>query len=79
MPARQQLTATDREEISRGIAEQVQGKTIAARIGRCPSVVSRDIRRHGGRLLYRATLAGTTAAGSRRRLKTRKLDANPVL
>ena len=79
MPARRMLTEADREEISRGIAEQVEGKVIAERIGRCPSIVSRDIRRHGGRLLYRATVAGVTATGSRRRSNSRKLDADPVL
>ena len=46
---RRQLTDDDREEISRGIAEQAEGKVIAERIGRSPSVVSREIARHGGR------------------------------
>ncbi len=73
------LTEADREEISRGIAEQVQGRVIAARIGRAPSVVCRDIARHGGRAGYRATAAGRVARASRRRPKTRKLDADPDL
>ncbi|MGQ0572891.1 MAG: IS30 family transposase [Pseudonocardia sp.] len=73
------LTEADREEISRGIAEQLEGKAIAARIGRCPSVVSRDISRHGGRTGYRAVAARRVAAEQRRRPKTRKLDADPVL
>jgi len=73
------LTDEDREEISRGIAEQAQGKVIAARIGRCPSVIGRDIARHGGRVAYRATVAARAAARARRRPKTRKLDADPVL
>lgn len=79
MQVGRQLTDDDREETSRGIAEQAEGKTIAARIGRCPSVISRDIARHGGRRSYRATVAARVAVGSRRRPKTRKIDANPAL
>ncbi len=48
------VSAADREEISRGIAENAEGKLIAGRIARCPSVVSREISRHGGRAGYRA-------------------------
>ena len=76
---RRMLGAADREEISRGIAEGVEGVVIAARIGRDPSVVSRDIARHGGRERYRATRAGRVAARTRCRPKARKLDADPVL
>jgi IS30 family transposase len=73
------LTAADREEISRGIAQDQPGVVIAARIGRDPSVVSREIARHGGRDRYRASRASRAAARDRRRPKTRKLDADPVL
>ncbi len=76
---RRMLSAADREEISRGIAEGAEGVVIAARIGRVPSVVSRDIARHGGRERYRATRAGRVAARARCRPKVRKLDADPVL
>nr|MDQ2710145.1 helix-turn-helix domain-containing protein [Actinomycetota bacterium] len=54
---RAQLSEGDREEISRGIAEGAQGRVIAGRIGRDPSVVSREVARHGGREGYRATRA----------------------
>jgi transposase, IS30 family len=73
------LTEADREEISRGIAENLQGKQIAARIGRCPSVVSREIARHGRRAGYRAVAARRVATEQRRRPKTRKIDADPAL
>ena len=76
---RRMLGAADREEISRGIAEGVDGVVIAARIGRDPSVVSRDIARHGGRQRYRATRAARVAARARCRPKARKLDTDPVL
>jgi transposase, IS30 family len=76
---RRMLTEADREEISRGIAENLEGKRIAARIGRCPSVVSRDIARHGGRVGYRAVAARRVAAEQRRRPKARKIDVVPGL
>ena len=76
---RRMLGAAEREEISRGIAEGVDGVVIAARIGRNPSVVSREIARHGGRPRYRATRAGRVASRVRCRPKVRKLDADPVL
>ena len=76
---RRMLTETDREEISRGIAEELEGKVIAERIERCPSVVSRDIARHGGRAHYRAVVARRVAAEQRRRPKPCRLDAEPQL
>jgi len=76
---RRMLSAGEREEISRGLAQGQAGVVIAARIGRHPSVVSREITRHGGRDRYRASRAGRVAAWARRRPKTRKLDADPGL
>jgi IS30 family transposase len=76
---RRMLTEADREEISRGIAEELEGTVIATRIGRCPSVVSREIFRHGGRAGYRAVAARRVAAERRRRPKLRRLDADPGL
>ena len=55
------LTLADREEISRCLAAHMQQKDIAAAIGRNPSVVSREIARHGGRRAYRAHRADTGA------------------
>ncbi|MGH3698272.1 MAG: IS30 family transposase [Pseudonocardiaceae bacterium] len=76
---RRPLTEVDREEISRGVAEGLEGKVIAARIGRSPGVVSREITRHGGRAGYRAVVAQGAAAEQRRRPKVRRLDACPEL
>ena len=73
------LTLADREEISRCLAAHMQQKDIAATIGRNPSVVSREIARHGGRRAYRAHRADTRAGKSRRRPKCRKIDADPRL
>jgi IS30 family transposase len=76
---RRALSTGDREEISRGIAQDQSGVVIAARIGRDPSVISRELARHGGRHRYRATRAGRVAAAARRRPKARKLEADPKL
>ena len=73
---RRMLTDADREEISRGNAE---GRVIAERIGRDPSVVSREVARHGGRARYRAVVGARAAAVSRCRTKIRKLNADPDL
>ncbi|WP_139319344.1 helix-turn-helix domain-containing protein, partial [Pseudonocardia sp. Ae706_Ps2] len=48
------LMLSDREEISRGLAEGLSYKQIASVVGRDPSVISREVRRHGGRHEYRA-------------------------
>ena len=51
------LMLSDREEISRGLAEGLPFKEIALRMGRDASVISRDVARHGGRSGYRAVAA----------------------
>src|SRR6266571_4419348 len=76
---RQMLTVEDREEISRGVAEGLFGCQIAARIGRDPSVVSREIARHGGRGGYRAYRADQRACKRRSRPQCRKLEADARL
>jgi IS30 family transposase len=73
------LTESDREEISRGIAENVDSAVIAARIRRDPSIVCREIVRHGGRGAYRGLAAEAAADASRRRPKVRRLDGDLAL
>ncbi len=77
MAQRRMLTEQDREEISRGVVAGLEGQVIAARIGRCPGVVSREIARYGGRDGYRAVAAQRVAAEARSRPRTRKIDADP--
>ena len=55
------LTLAEREEISRAVAEGQSMRSIAARLGRAPSTVSREIRRNGGQADYRATAADNAA------------------
>ena len=51
------LSLSEREEISRGLAEGQSMRTIASLIQRAPSTVSREIGRHHGRARYRAAAA----------------------
>jgi IS30 family transposase len=48
------LTREDREEITRGLAAGDSLRAIAARLGRPPSTVCREVARNGGRGRYRA-------------------------
>ena len=73
------LTLIDREEISRGLAESLQYKDIAIRIGRDASIVSREVARHGGRSDYRAAVASELAGRSRFRPKPSAVERAPRL
>jgi IS30 family transposase len=77
--AAQQLRAGEREEISRSLASAVSLRQIARGLGRAPSTVSREVRRHGGCLAYRAADAEARAWARARRLKRCKLAANARL
>jgi IS30 family transposase len=71
--AARQLRAGEREEISRGLASAASLRQIARRLGRAPSSVSREVRRHGGREQYRADAAEVRAWAQARRPKRCKL------
>ncbi len=73
------LTLQEREEISRGIAAGDSARGIAARLGRSPSTVTRELNRHGGRRRYRAAEADRRASERARRPQRCKLARNPVL
>jgi IS30 family transposase len=77
--ARGQLTANEREEISRGLAAGESLRVIAAKLGRAPSTVSREVLRNGGRRRYRATRAELAAWDRARRPKSSKLAVNDEL
>src|SRR5450631_952011 len=63
------LTLAEREEISRGIASGGSIRGIAQGLKRAVSTVSREVARHGGRPLYRATEADQQAWDSALRPK----------
>ena len=55
------LTLAEREEISRSMAEGHSIRSIASRLGRAASTVSRELSRNGGRAAYRASEADSAA------------------
>jgi DNA-binding CsgD family transcriptional regulator len=77
--APQCLSMAEREEISRGVAAGESCRKIAARLGRAPSTVSRELARNGGRHRYRAQAADAAAFGRAQRPKAAKLLTEPRL
>jgi IS30 family transposase len=73
------VTTTEREEISRGIARGAGVRDLARQLCRAPSTISREIRRHGGRRLYRAQQADRRAWARTRRPKVCRLALRPAL
>ena len=73
------LSLAEREEISRAVAEGRSIRTIAARLGRAASTVSREIKRNGGQECYRANQADAAAWDRALRPKQCKLAENRVL
>ena len=71
--AAQHLTLAEREEISRGLAAGAGVRRLARRLGRAPSTISREIRRHGGAAAYRASVADAAAWQRARRPKPCRL------
>ena len=74
------LSMAEREEISRGVAAGQPCRQIAARLGRAPSTVSRELARNGGRhRTGRAQAADTAAFRQAQRPKAAKLVSQPQL
>jgi len=73
------LSLVEREEISRGVAAGESLRVVAARLGRAPSTVSRELVRNGGRHQYRAHRADRAAVRRARRPKPSKLAQNHQL
>jgi IS30 family transposase len=73
------LSLTEREEISRGLAGGESLRSIAGRLGRAPSTISREVTANGGRRRYRACRADAAAVKRMRRPKRSKLTVFPRL
>jgi IS30 family transposase len=73
------LSLTEREEISRGLAGGESLRSIAGRLARSPSTVSREVATNGGRRRYRACRADKAAVRRMRRPKASKLAVCPRL
>lgn len=68
------LSSTEREEVSRGLAQGTRLSAIARRLGRAPSTIAREVRYNSGKSGYRAFSAGNRAnlrASSRNQGKSR--------
>jgi IS30 family transposase len=73
------LSASEREEISRGLTSGSSCQAIAVRLNRSTSTVSRDVSANGGRLRYRAWRADALAERMAHRPKRAKLAASTRL
>src|SRR6202453_5464085 len=77
-PAPGRLTMAEREEIRLGLGRAESLRTIASRLGRAPSTVSREVAVNGGRENYRIWPAHQRARACSRRPQPAKLD-DPML
>ena len=73
------LSVAEREEISRALVAGESIRSMAARLGRAPSTISREIKRNGGVEAYRASQAEHAAWDRARRPKRCKLRENRSL
>ena len=73
------LEFAEREQIARGIDRTWHAVVIARKLGRDPSVVTREISRNGGREKYSAVAAQQRADRQKSRPQARKLEKNTEL
>jgi IS30 family transposase len=73
------LTLAEREEISRAVVAGDSVRSIASRLGRAPSTISRELKRNGGQGCYRASQADRAAWDRAHRPKSCKLVQNRAL
>ena len=73
------MTLAEREEVSRSLRAGLSLRCIARQLRRAPSTISREVRRNGGRRVYRAASADQGAWDRARRPKPCKLANWPVL
>ena len=73
------LSPSEREEISRGLLAGESCRSVAARLNRSPSTVSREVALNGRREQYRAWRADSRARRQARRPKIPMLLASPRL
>jgi len=70
---------SEREEIALGLAAGASVRMLSRRLGRAPSTISREVRRHGGRGTYRASRADAAAWQAARRPQACRLAQQPRL
>ncbi len=77
--AKQVLSLSEREEISRWLSMRCSLRSIARHLGRSPSTISREVQRNGGADRYRAAGSDQAAWDRARRPKLCKLACRPFL
>src|SRR5271168_1367489 len=77
--AKQALSLSEREEISRWLSMRCSLRSIARHLGRSPSTISREVSRNGGADRYRAAGSDQAAWDRARRPKLCKLACHPFL
>ena len=77
--AKQALSLSEREEISRWLSMRRSLRSIASHLGRSASTVSREVSRNGGAARYRAAGSDQAAWDRARRPKLCKLACHPFL
>jgi len=78
-PAAGHLSAEEREDILIGLTKDESMSSIARRLGRAPSTITREVAANGGQDGYRAWGAHCRAKASSRRPKPSKLDHPPLV
>jgi IS30 family transposase len=78
-PSSARLSASEREEIRSGLDGGESFRTIARRLARAPSTISREVDLNGGRRDYRGWRAHRRASDQARRPKVAKLAGCPRL
>ena len=73
------MTLAEREEVSRSLRAGLSLRCIARQAHRAPSTICREVRRNGGRRIYRAASADQAAWDRARRPKPCKLANRPTL
>jgi IS30 family transposase len=73
------LSIEDREELSRALPTGESSRSIAKRLSKSPSTISREVARCGGRLKYRAWLGEQLASQAALRPKLTKFELHPPL
>ena len=77
--AKQALSLSEREEISRWLSMRCSLRSIARHLGRSASTISREVQRNGGADRYRAAGSDQAAWDRARRPKLCKLACRPFL
>ena len=77
--AKQALSLSEREEISRWLSMRCSLRSIAHHLGRSPSTISREVQRNGGADRYRAARSDQAGWDRTRRPKLCKLACRPFL